>query len=81
MQAGESGVGRWPVTDDQARRASRRWWDADADRYQDDQGEFLGDVDLVWCPEGLREADAGLLGPVRGQRVLELGCGAAASAR
>ena len=23
---------------------------------------FLGDVDFVWCPEGLREADAGLLG-------------------
>jgi SAM-dependent methyltransferase len=80
-EAGQSGVGRRPVTDQQARHASRGWWDADADRYQDEQGEFLGDVDFVWGPEGLREADAGLLGPVRGQRVLELGCGAAAGAR
>jgi SAM-dependent methyltransferase len=74
-------VAREPVTDDQARRASRHWWDADADRYQAAHGGFLGEVDLVWCPEGLREADAGLLGDLRGQRVLELGCGAAAGAR
>lgn len=71
---------RWPVTDDQARRASRHWWDADADRYQAD-ASFLDDLDLVWCPEGLREAQAGLLGTVSGARVLELGCGAAAGAR
>jgi SAM-dependent methyltransferase len=81
MHAGESGVGRRPVTDDQARRANQGWWDADADRYQREHGGFLGEVDLVWCPEGLREAEAGLLGPVRGQRVLELGCGAAAGSR
>lgn len=81
MSSAESGVGRRRVTDGQARHASRGWWDADADRYQDDQGEFLGLVDFVWCPEGLREAEAGLLGTVRGQRVLELGCGAAAGAR
>ena len=62
-------------------RASRRWWDADADDYQAEHGAFLGDVDFVWCPEGLREADARLLGDVRGRRVLELGCGAAAGAR
>lgn len=76
-----SGVDRRPVSDGEARAASRGWWDRDADRYQADQGGFLGDVDLVWCPEGLREADAGLLGPIRGTRVLELGCGAAAGAR
>jgi ubiquinone/menaquinone biosynthesis C-methylase UbiE len=63
------------------RRASRHWWDLDADTYQAEHGEFLGDVDLVWCPEGLREADARLLGPVAGRRVLEVGCGAAAGAR
>lgn len=74
-------VARRPVTEAQARRASRGWWDGDADRYQAEQGGFLGDVELVWCPEGLREADAGLLGAVRGRRVLELGCGAAAGAR
>src|SRR5687768_9206905 len=58
----ESGVARRPVTDPDARHASRQWWDSDADRYQAEHGGFLGDVDLVWCPEGLREADAGLLG-------------------
>lgn len=65
----------------ETRRASRGWWDADADAYQDEHGAFLGDVQLRWCPEGLLESDAGLLGPVAGQRVLELGCGAAAGAR
>jgi SAM-dependent methyltransferase len=69
------------VTDAESRGASRGWWDADADSYQREHGDFLGDVDLVWCPEGLREADARLLGEVRGRRVLELGCGAAAAAR
>lgn len=74
-------VTRRAVSDDESRRASRRWWDADADAYQAEHGEFLGEVDFRWCPEGLREADAGLLGPVRGRRVLELGCGAAAAGR
>lgn len=65
----------------ETRRASRGWWDADADAYQAEHGEFLGDVRLRWCPEGLLESEAGLLGPVVGQRILELGCGAAAGAR
>jgi SAM-dependent methyltransferase len=72
---------RRTVTDAESRTASRRWWDSDADEYQAEHGSFLGDVDFVWCPEGLREADARLLGEVRGRRVLELGCGAAAGAR
>jgi SAM-dependent methyltransferase len=72
---------RRAVTNAESRVASRRWWDLDADEYQQEHGEFLGDVDFVWCPEGLREADARLLGDVRGRRVLELGCGAAAGAR
>ncbi|MFL6072614.1 MAG: class I SAM-dependent methyltransferase [Mycobacteriales bacterium] len=63
------------------RRASRYWWDADADAYLAEHGEFLGDVRFVWCPEGLDEADAGLLGDVAGRRVLEVGCGAAPCAR
>jgi len=75
------GPARRPVTDAEARRASRGWWDADADAYQDEHREFLGEADFVWCPEGLREAEARLLGEVRGRRVLELGCGAAAAAR
>lgn len=62
-------------------RANRRWWDAEARTYQDEHGDFLGDADLMWCPEGLREADAGLLGDVAGRDVLEIGCGAAQGAR
>jgi SAM-dependent methyltransferase len=69
------------VTPDEAVRANRSWWDGDADAYQAEHGEFLGAADFVWCPEGLREADAGLLGEVRGRRVLEVGCGAAQCAR
>jgi SAM-dependent methyltransferase len=61
--------------------ANRRWWDADADDYHAEHGALLGDVDLLWCPENLRESDARLLGDVAGLRVLEVGCGAAASSR
>jgi SAM-dependent methyltransferase len=62
-------------------RANRRWWDADADDYHAAHGRFLGEADFVWCPEHLREADAGLLGPVDGLRILEVGCGAAMCSR
>ena len=62
-------------------RANRHWWDAEARAYQDAHGEFLGDADLLWCPEGLREADAHLLGDVTGRDVLEIGCGAGQGAR
>ncbi|MFF3868579.1 class I SAM-dependent methyltransferase [Micromonospora sp. NPDC001898] len=79
--ADPQGVLRRPVTDAESRRASRGWWDADADDYQAEHGAFLGDVEFVWCPEGLREAEARLLGDVTGQRVLEVGAGAAAAAR
>lgn len=72
---------RRAVTPAENLRASRAWWDADADAYQAEHGTFLGEVDFRWCPEGLREADAGLLGPVAGRRVVEVGCGAAAASR
>ncbi len=62
-------------------QANRDWWDASAQDYQDEHGAFLGDADLLWCPEGLREETAGLLGDVRGRDVLEVGCGAAQGAR
>jgi SAM-dependent methyltransferase len=69
------------VDPDQAVAANRRWWDAEAAVYQAEHADFLGDADFVWCPEGLREADARLLGPIAGRRVLEVGCGAAPCAR
>lgn len=62
-------------------RASRNWWDASATEYQAEHGGFLGDDDFLWCPEGLRESSAGLLGDVRGLRVLEVGAGAAQCSR
>ena len=65
----------------ESQRAARRWWNSDADTYQAEHGEFLGDADFVWCPVGLREADAGLLGDVTGRRVLEVGCGAGSCSR
>jgi SAM-dependent methyltransferase len=57
-------------------RANRQWWDEVADEYQAEHGAFLGDRRFVWGPEGLDEADAHLLGPVAGRRVLEIGAGA-----
>lgn len=75
------GVARRPVGVPETARANRRWWDADADHYLAEHGDFLGAADFVWCPEALREADARLLGDVRGRRVLEVGCGAAMCAR
>jgi SAM-dependent methyltransferase len=77
----EEAVTRRDVSDAESRRASRHWWDLDAATYQQEHGAFLGDTDFVWCPEGLREADAHVLGYVRGKRVLELGCGAASCSR
>jgi len=70
-----------PVGPAESRSASRLWWDADADDYQAAHGDFLGDVRFRWCPEGLIEAEAGLLGPVAGRDVLEVGCGAASCSR
>jgi SAM-dependent methyltransferase len=61
--------------------ANRRWWDSDAEPYLAEHGAFLGDARFVWCPEGLSEADAHLLGDVAGRRVLEVGCGAAQCSR
>ena len=62
-------------------RASRCWWDASASGYLEEHGAFLGPARFVWGPEGLDEAEAGLLGDVAGRDVLEVGCGAAQCAR
>ncbi len=78
------GVSRRPVATAETVRANRRWWDDAADDYQREHGSFLRDVGFIWCPEGLDEADAQLLGPtaaLAGKRVVEIGCGAAQCAR
>ncbi|MFV0425686.1 MAG: class I SAM-dependent methyltransferase [Beutenbergiaceae bacterium] len=64
--------------------ANAHWWTASAVEYLGDHGDFLGDADFCWCPEGLRESEAMLLGPLaqlRTKRVLEIGAGAAQCAR
>ncbi|EYR64262.1 SAM-dependent methyltransferase [Actinotalea ferrariae CF5-4] len=78
--AGRGFAGYRPADDDDG-TAARRWWDAHAAEYLDEHGEALGVADFRWCPEGLREDDAGLLGEVRGRRVLEVGAGAAQCTR
>lgn len=75
------GVTRRPAGAAETVGANRGWWDRNADEYQAEHATFLGDDRFVWCPEGLDEADAGLLGPVAGRRVLEIGCGAAQCSR
>jgi SAM-dependent methyltransferase len=75
------GVERRASGSEESVRANRRWWDAAAPAYLDEHGSDLGDADFLWCPEGLREADAHLLGDVAGRRVLEIGCGSAPCAR
>ena len=72
---------RRAVSEPESRRANRGDWDANADEYQATHGRFLGDVGFVWCPEGLTEEQAGLLGPTEGREVLEVGCGAGQCAR
>ena len=62
-------------------RANRGWWDAEAVSYAGEHGAFLGDDDFVWGPEGWTEDDLGLLGPVDGLRLLEIGAGGGQCAR
>jgi SAM-dependent methyltransferase len=75
------GVARRPAGPAESVRANRRWWDAAAPAYLAEHGSDLGDADFLWCPEGLREAEAHLLGDVAGRRVLEIGCGSAPCSR
>ena len=72
------------VTGDEARRASRHWWDAESGDYLAEHGADIGDADFLWCPEGVREDDARLLGDpssLAGLSVLEVGCGSAPVSR
>jgi len=75
------GVTRRTTGQAESARANRGWWDAAAPAYLAEHGGDLGDADFLWCPEGLREADAHLLGDVDGRRVLEIGCGSAPCSR
>ncbi|MEP7090842.1 MAG: class I SAM-dependent methyltransferase [Nocardioidaceae bacterium] len=72
---------RRTVSESETQRANRREWDSYADEYQATHGEFLGDVGFAWCPEGVEESQARVLGDVADRDVLEVGCGAAQCAR
>lgn len=77
-------AGYQQVSPDAGGRASRGWWDDNAEEYLAEHGDFLGPADFCWCPEGFREGDAHLLGPadsLRGAQILEIGSGAAQCGR
>lgn len=74
-------AGYLDVPGDDGAHAAHRWWDANAAEYLAEHGAFLGPADFCWCPEGLRETEAHLLGDVAGRRVLEVGAGAAQCSR
>lgn len=74
-------VERRPVSEAESRHANGPDWDRYADEYQSTHGEFLGDIGFVWGPEGLTEAEAGVLGDVRDRDVLEVGSGAGQCSR
>jgi SAM-dependent methyltransferase len=86
---GSNRAHRSPMRSDLGRqdsvRASRAWWDASAPEYAGEHAAFLGDGlrygALVWGPEGVSEAELGLLGPVDGRVVLEVGAGGAQGSR
>ena len=83
-ELGTIGVGRRSLDAAESARANRIWWDADAANYHAAHGRFLGTADFVWCPEGLREADAQLLGDpaeLAGRDILEVGAGSAMCSR
>ncbi|WP_338747763.1 class I SAM-dependent methyltransferase [Janibacter alittae] len=64
--------------------ANRSWWDREATGYLHEHGDFLGDAELVWGPEGWTESQLRVLGPpedLRGADVLEFGGGAAQGGR
>jgi len=74
-------VRRTRVDGDETRSANRRWWNHAASAYLREHGQDLGVTDFLWCPEGLRESEARLLGDVAGRSVLEVGCGSAPCSR
>jgi SAM-dependent methyltransferase len=74
-------VERRAVSEAESRAANGPDWDRYADEYQATHGAFLGDVGFVWGPEGLTEAEAGVLGPLAGKDVLEVGSGAGQCSR
>lgn len=74
--AGGAGViERGSVSPASAAAAHRRWWDEHAREYLAEHGDTLANR-LQWGPEGVSEAELGLMGAVAGRTILEVGSGA-----
>jgi ubiquinone/menaquinone biosynthesis C-methylase UbiE len=58
-------------------RINRDSWDSFADEYQERHAPQLNRDDFVWGVWSIPESKLGILGDLRGKKVLELGCGAA----
>ena len=56
---------------------NRSYWEAQADAYQAEHGDFLDANAEAWGIWRIPEAELGVLGEVAGRDVLEYGCGAA----
>lgn len=74
-------AGYFEVSADSIPAANRSWWDSQAREYLAEHGDFLGEADLIWGPEGISEDAVAHLGDVRGLRVIEVGSGAAQGGR
>ena len=57
--------------------SNRSWWNANSADYQAAHGARLAETALAWGVWRIAESELGVLGPVAGRAVLELGCGAA----
>jgi SAM-dependent methyltransferase len=56
-------------------RKNRRYWERESERYQRDHASQLGSRRPVWGVWSIPESQLRVLGDVRGQAVLEYGCG------
>lgn len=65
---------REEIEANQASPAARFWWNQAAADYRSEHHDFLKSG-LVWGPEGWSESDLGVLGNIKGLRILDLGCG------
>ena len=60
-------VSRRAVGVSETRQAQRSWWDLHAGEYQAEHAGDLGSAAFLWCPEGLTEDAARLLGDIEGR--------------
>lgn len=74
-------VGRRDVGQAETAASNRRWWDGAARDYYAEHGDFLGDAQFVWGPEGWTEEQLALLRAQPNERILEIGSGAAQCSR